>query len=381
MRRSSLVVLLGVLAFVSNAGDISDEDAAAAIAEGAAHILAMEEGPDRGEWPYQGVYRVGDKIPVGYRVGGTGISCLAMALTPGYEHDAERQGAVRRGVEFVINATGHELMDPDYGGGYDVRGWGHIYGGLLLIELQRRGFVPDDLEEKAKDAAAFYVEALQRTDIPEVGGWNYARQTIDAVSPPSTFMTASALQMLFLAREAGYEVDDAVVERALEYLGSARHDSGEFVYAGDARRAGGVPGATGRMLICETTLHLAGRSSVRDVRGALDAFFTHWEWLEQRRAKTGTHQPPYGVAPYYFYFAHYYAAQAIETLPMRERSEYRRKHREVLFSTRDEGGTWNDRVFERSANYGTAMSIMGLHMAEIGLPARWTPDKPEIDQP
>ncbi len=371
MRNLSALALLLSTCVPATAHDITDDEATQAIATGAAKILAMEEGPDRGEWPYQGVYRVERKIPIGYRVGGTAISCLAMALTPGYADDDARQGAVRRGIEFVINSTGHDLMDPDYAGGYDVRGWGHIYAGLLLIELQRRGLMPDDLKDKAREAAAFYVDAVQRTDIPQVGGWNYARQGIDAVSPPSTFMTASALQTLFLARDAGYEVNDAVVERALKYLESAKHASGEFVYSGDARRAGGVPGATGRMVISEITLHLAGRSNISDVRGAIDAFFLHWEWLEARRAKTGTHQPPYSVAPYYFYFAHYYAAQAIETLPMRERTEYRRKYREVLFSTRDEEGTWNDRVFERSANYGTAMSIMALHMGEIGLPPKW----------
>jgi hypothetical protein len=33
----------------------------------------MKDGAPKAEWPYEGVYRVGGKIPYGYRVGGTGI--------------------------------------------------------------------------------------------------------------------------------------------------------------------------------------------------------------------------------------------------------------------------------------------------------------------
>jgi hypothetical protein len=125
------------------------------------------------------------------------------------------------------------------------------------------------------------------------------------------------------------------------------------------------------MLAGECTLLLAGRSSAANVRGALDAFIVHWEWLEKRRAQQGTHVPPYMIAPYYFYYAHYYAAMACEMLPENERGEYRRRVRELIFRTRGEDGSWNDRVFPRSAAYGTAMAEMALLMDKAGQPARW----------
>ena len=99
---------------------------------------------------------------------------------------------------------------------------------------------------------------------------------------------------------------------------------------------------------------------MKDVRGALDAFFTHWEWLESRRQKTGTHVPPFNVAPYYFMFAHRYAAQCVEMLPAAEREEYRRRYLLTLWKSREADGSWNDRVFKRSAGYGTAMAVMGM---------------------
>ena len=59
------------------------------------------------------------------------------------------------------------------------------------------------------------------------------------------------------------------------------------------------------------------------------------------------------------------AAHAIEFLPDVERDAARIKFREVLFTVRDENGTWNDRVFPRSAGYGTAMSVLALLQVEM----------------
>jgi hypothetical protein len=360
----------------------STTEASDIIATAVAAILTMEEGEQRGEWPYEGVYRVRGQIPIGYRIGGTGITLCALATAPGYADNPERQHAVARGVKFIIAGIDHPLMTPDYDGGYDVRGWGYTYGALALLRLEHLDLLPADLADEARRAARVYIDAIQRTEIPQVGGWNYARQTgRDAVSPPSPFMTSSTLQTLFLADHLGYAVNDAVVIRGLRALRAAKTASGEFIYSGDAAhgRTGGVPGAVGRMTMSEATLFLAGQATQADVRGAIDAFIVHWDWLEQRRAKHGTHERPYGVAPYYFYYAHLAAAQAIECLPTRERGEYRRRLRELVMKTRDVAGTWNDRVFPRSANYGTAMSILTLRCADTtGIPA-WSPE-PHADK-
>jgi len=373
-----------------NRTDTSPEAIAAIIQRAAQRLVEMEEGPDdtRGEWPYEGVYRVreagqrGAVIPIGYRVGGSSIVALAMLRAPGYDEDPARQEALARAVEFIAQSTNHPLMSAaDYTGGYDVRGWGYIYALLFLQELTARPTTPDQLRDTANTAIDWYLNALHHLEIPQSGGWNYARSgPATDPAPAAPFMTAPALQALFLAKSQQRKADDDAIVRAIESLARAKRDSGEFVYSGTAaRRAGGVPGATGRMLVSETTLHLAGRSSISDVRGAIDAFFAHWDALEVRRKQTGTHVPPWGVAPYYFYFAHTAAAQAIEHLPQPERNEYRRRLHELLLRTLDEDHTWNDRVFPRSANYGTAMSIIALTMPQAPPSPRYTP--PSSAQP
>lgn len=365
-----------------------------AITRGVEFVLSLQEDhenaqaaaddPQRAEWPYEGVYRVQGKIPVGYRIGGTGICASALVFAPGYSEDPKRQSAVSRAVAYVCKGIEHPLMSPDYDGGYDVRGWGYTYGVRFLLLLKSRQQLPAEHAAAAEKAIDFYLRAIEETQIPEVGGWNYARPAgKDKVAPPSPFMTAPTLQALFEAKAQGYKVNPETVEKALAYLESARTPAGSVVYsgkAGDTRRDG-VPGAVGRMLASETALYLAGRATQADVRSAIDAFIVHWDWLNKRRAKPGTHEGPYAVAPYYFYYAHYYAAQAVELLPNSERAEYRRRINELLFSVRLENGSWNDRVFARSAGYGTAMATMALMMPDMPRPIAWKPDTPRPDTP
>ena len=77
------------------------------------------------------------------------------------------------------------------------------------------------------------------------------------------------------------------------------------------------------------------------------------------------------IAPYYFFFAHYYAAQAIELLPTRLRSSYRQRLYKLLWKIRESDGGWNDRVFERSKSYSTAMSILAILQPGLDKPAAW----------
>jgi hypothetical protein len=369
----AMACVCGVLCATAGAGEVrpvSKEEVAQAIDKGVELLLGMQEGDAEAEWPYEGVYRVKGQIPIGYRVGGTAIACLALSQSPGYDADEKRRAAVARGLRFVCDAIEHPLMsEKDYDAGYDVRGWGYIYGVELIARLKSAKRVPAELVDASERAMAFYLDAMQKTEIPKAGGWNYARPAgREKVARPSPFMTAPAVQAMVEAKRAGYAVDEGVIGRALDALERGRGEAGGVQYAGsveDAKgRADGVPGAVGRMCAVEATLVMAGRGSVAQVRGAVDAFIVHWEWLNKRRAKSGTHEGPYGVAPYYFMYAHHAAAQAIELLPEKERGEYRRRVTELMFSVRDEDGSWNDRVFKRTANFGTSFAMLALMMPE-----------------
>lgn len=357
-----------------------------ALARGCDILLEMQEGEGAREWPYEGVYRTNEGkrrrvIPIGYRVGGTAIASLALIDAPGYAtHDA-RRGAVERGLEFILGALGEPLMQPSTEDTYDVRGWGHIYALLFLLRLQENGSVPEEQRETVAKATEWLVTALQDTAIDGAGGWNYGGR-----SRSSPFMTAPGLQALFQAAAHGYAVETSVVEEGLAALERGRAQSGSIAYSvpADSRAdteeeelsmMDKLPGSMGRMMIVEATLMAAGRGDDARLSASVEAFFEHWKQLEVRKQKTGTHIQPYGVAPYYFMFAHYYAAQAIEMLAdADERERQRARLWQTLARVVEEEGGWNDRVFDRSRNYGTAMGMMALMMRDLPRPHLWPPN-------
>lgn len=370
----------------------------AAIAAGIAHLLDRQEGDARAEWPYQGVYRVPAEtddpeslvegqgrrrsvIPIGYRVGGTSIAASAVLRPAGIAEDEARRAAIERARRFVVASTAHPRMTPDFAGGYDVRGWGYIYGLRFLLEVRERGLVSEDAAAAHDAAIRFYIDGLAQIEIPEVGGWNYARRgPLDRRDATSPFMTPPGVQALREATRQGFEVPDGLVERAMIGLDLTRGDEGHVAYAAQrptTEPPTQIPGAIGRMVAVETVRSELDRNDADDLRRALAAFVTHWDELLKRKEKTGTHQPPYGVAPYYFMFAHGFAAEAIERLPDGERAAWRDRLQRLLLSVRDgDDGTWNDRVFPRSSAYGTAIAILALTQPAESSRERGTPPPP-----
>ena len=343
------------------------------IDEAVAQLIAIQE---EGEWPYEGVYRVKREIPVGYRVGGTSI--VATTLIYAAPKNPTALEAIARGQTSVLRLLDHELMRPSTEDAYDVRVWGHTYALAFLCELRAAKLLGEHKADSERWISTL-VATLATEEIPG-GGWNYANHTQAA-----PFVTAPVLQSLLLARSQGESVPEELFERGRDSLLRARHGDGAFVYSGGSKEPSGLgmsgkttaslAGASGRVGVCEGTLWLLGASSLDRVRASAQNFFEHWDDLEARRKKSGTHEGPYGIAPYYFYYAHAYTAQAIEFLPGKARDELRQRMLETLLRTRDEDGTWDDRVFPRTRNYGTSMAVLVLLMDRAPRPPTWTKAK------
>ena len=368
--------------------EVAPLDVAAATQSAIAAMLALQEGEDHEQWPYQGVYREdADPSPVGYRVGGTAIGCLGLIAAPGFAQDPARQDAVQRGLAFVLKTLDAPRMSGEFIGRYDVRGWGHIYALQLLLHLQDHDLVPATLADAVAAKTKWLVATLCASAIPEAGGWNYSRPRgyLSAENKASTFMTAPALQALFHARARGFAVDAKVVAQALAALERARAKPGGYSYGAPANSMAEVPedkltmmdktpSSAARASACETTLLLAGQGDPARLERAVELFFAHWDDLVVRKSQTGTHIPPYGIAPYYFLYGHVYAAQAIEQIgDEHKRDAFRAKLRAVLAKVREADGSWNDRQFGRSGGYGTALALLALHMPQLPKPEAWVP--------
>jgi hypothetical protein len=331
-----------------------------AIETGVSQLLTLQD--EDGAWPYEGVYRVRGKIPVGYRVGGTAICCEALMYATRFDHQAAN-GAINRGVDRVLEELASPLMKTSTADRYDVRIWGHIYA-LDLFCRMRDSDRFRSLHEKLAAPIAWLTQAVI-TEQMETGGWNYAGRQRHA-----PFVTAPAMQALLWAKQMGQAVEVDVLKRAQQALVKSCSEDGGFAYSGEPSDSfmNRLPGSIARTPAAEITLQLGGMHRNDQLESAIDSFYKHWEELEKRRKQSGTHARPYGVAPYYFYFGHRYLAQAIAGLPEAKRSaEYDRFHK-LLIKTRDDDGTWNDRVFPQSATYGTAMAVLALLGDRVPLP-------------
>ena len=341
----------------------------ALIATAVDELIKMQESD--GAWPYEGVYRVRGEIPIGYRVGGTALACEALLHATDADHKTAGK-ALTRGIEFIVEGLDDPLMAPSKKNRYDVRVWGHAYALEFFCQLRAAGRA-GPARGAIDDWIPRLVDTLVREELPG-GGWNYASRRRHA-----SFVTAPVTQALLWAASRGADVPNEVLDRARRALLESRLPSGAFHYSGTKQtvRAGSrraaLPGSIARSAVCQSTLLMLGGGSSEAVRQSIDAFHTHWDELEKRRRKHGTHAGPYGIAPYYFYFGHRYAAQAIELLPSELRAAERARLREVLLRTRATDGTWNDRVFPRSRNYGTAMAVLALLADRVPLPEARTP--------
>jgi hypothetical protein len=332
-----------------------------AIAVGVDQLLKIQN--EDGAWPYEGVYRVKRHIPVGYRIGGTAIVCQALLYATKPDNIAANS-AIAKGVERILSELEHPLMKPSQEDRYDVRVWGHIYALDLFGRLKQSTRFPE-ICKRTNPWIPTLTETLLSEELP-TGGWNYANRRAHA-----GFVTAPAVQALLWARQTGQQIPGEVWKRSAEAMLRSRNDDAAFAYSGDERksRPAKLPGSIARSANCEATLSMLGLQRDNAIKFALDAFHEHWDELEKRRKQTGTHKPPYGIAPYYFYYGHRYAAFAIEELPLDKRAAEHERLFEMILRTRDSDGTWNDRVFARSRAYGTAMTVLALLEDRVPPPA------------
>lgn len=312
-------------------------------------LLEMQEKD--GSWPYEGAFRVKGDIPLPYRIAGTSI--VAGALLQAAAADDPVRQAADRGLAYLLKHLGDPRMEPSTQDEYDVRIWGQAAALEFLAQLPKRSRPTDAWIERL-------IKTIGIEEIPG-GGWNYAWR-----EAPASFVTVAVVQALLFARGQGFEVSRELLDRAKKSLETARADDGAFLYSGtfrageDRKASDALAGSAARATGCEATLRLLGGGSVEHLQGALNVFHDHWADLEKRYRKPGAHDGPHQIAPYYFFFGHRYAAQAIQLLPEASRAPERERLARLFAKTRDADGTWNDRVFERTKSYGTTMALLAF---------------------
>lgn len=278
----------------------------------------------------------------------TSLAALAM-MAGGYQPGQGRLGrVVTRALEYVLsqedrNRPGylHNPLDNSHGPMY-----GHGFGTLFLAEVL--GMVRQrELRERTRETLRRAVDLIVKGQNPR-GGWRYQPGSRDA----DISVTICQIMALRSARNAGFAVPKAVVDRCITYVKSCQDETGGFRYmdvmangAAFARTAAGV-----------AALFSAGVYKGPEVDKGLEYLM---RWLRESR-----HALHYDM---HYFYGHYYAVQAMWTAGGAFWTEWFPTIREELLRRpRYRGdGSWSDQI---CIHYGTAMACIILQVPNNYLP-------------
>jgi hypothetical protein len=176
------------------------------------------------------------------------------------------------------------------------------------------------------------------------GGWRYQPQKLDA----DISVTICQIMALRAARNAGIYVPAETVDRCLAYVKSCQNPDGGFRYMQDPgpsefpRSAGGL-----------VALYSAGIYQGPEVESALS-------YLAPFRPTPGE-----TVDYSYYFYGHYYAAQAMWLAGGDRWTTWYPAIRNQLIERQSADGSWPDSY---SAEYGTSMACLILQIPNDSLP-------------
>ncbi len=219
--------------------------------------------------------------------GVTGIGLMALIASgedPNYGRYAD---AVRNAIRFIIN-------QQDGTTGF-IRSGMYQHGFAMLSLADVYGTVDEDLLWKESDKGRSIGQALELAvrcaitsqDQNPHGAWRYSPQAKNA----DTSVAGAVLMGLLAARNAGIEVPDKNIDKAIDYFVSMTSSSGTVAYSG----LGGFGDSLNRSSIACLVFAIAKRKD-------LDAFEATIDYLRDNvMSESSSH-------PYYF---RYYMAQAL----------------------------------------------------------------------
>jgi len=273
-----------------------------------------------------------------FKMGTTSLALMAFMVRGEFPGFGRNGAALDRAKEFLLN---HDRESPNgYAGGMYEHG---LYT-LALSELWGMTANKDD-NKPLQTALERAVQVILRAQSP-LGGWRYhARPDVGQ----DTSVTAMVFVSLASARQAGILVPTETIDRVVSYLRDQvwNPQEGGFAYQGRGRptlscTAGGAYAA-----------QLCGMRDTEWVQAAI-------RYLENspkvfNRAEIG-----------YYYYAHYYAMQAMVQAGAEHYAKWYPQIRDALIALQQPDGSWLDAG--KSYPTDTPMAIIIL-----GTPHRYIP--------
>ena len=253
--------------------------------------------------------------------------------------------------------------------------WTHAYGIQALLRLSEHRKGDAEKQKTIQTLMAEEIDRLQRYESVD-GGWGYYDMRAHMQHPTTdstSFVNAAILVALHEAREAGVELPQKLVDRAIAATKRQRLPDFSYLYGEylkkkprmDINRPGG---SLGRTQACNVALRMWGDERITDDLQVewLDRLFARNGWLDIGRKRPIPHESYFSVAGYFYYFGHYYAAYAIQQLPPARRPEFQAHLARLMITHQETDGSWWDYpLYDYHQAYGTAYALMTLTRCRV----------------
>jgi hypothetical protein len=227
---------------------------------------------------------------------GPGVTGLATMAFLAYGEDPNvgvYHRNVHRAVRSIIedqNAKTGYIGSSMYHHGFAMLALAEAYGSVDERILWTGSSVDDSRRRTIGQALELAVRtAITSQSKNNTGGWRYSPDSSDA----DTSVSGSILMGLLAARNAGIEVPDKSIDRAIQYFTSMTSPSGQVAYAGGL---GGFDNSPARVSIATLVYSVSGRKDLKEFK-ATSTFL----------ASTDTNE----TSDHYGEYTAYYKAQAL----------------------------------------------------------------------
>ncbi len=195
---------------------------------------------------------------------------------------------VRKALRSIINSQDAEtgiMGNGMYHHGFAMLGLAEAYGAVNDRNLWPNGKGPRSIGQALELAVRGALTSQKKNSL---GGWRYSPDSSDA----DTSVSGAVFVGLLAARNAGIEVPDESINKAIAFYTSMTSSGGEVAYAGGL---GGFGESLARSSIATLVYAIARRKDLKQYKATLD-------YLKQR-----LEQPAMG----YMEYTRYYEAQAL----------------------------------------------------------------------
>lgn len=218
--------------------------------------------------------------------------------------------------------------------------YGHGFSVLFLCETYGMADQPE-LRERLGQAVSIIVASQNKT-----GGWRYETDSKDA----DLSVTVCQVMALRAARNAGIAVPSETIDRAVAYVKGCQNPDGGFRYMLNTSKPSSQFARSAAGVVAFYNAGIYEGSELDAGLAYLDQFLPGSARQENE--------------PYYFY-AHYYAAQAMWHAGGKRWTTWYPNVREELLSLQRNDGSWMDQI---CPEYGTAMACIVLQVPNNYLP-------------